>query len=253
MILQGLRFLTLSYYDFSGQEKIGHLIIFDGAAPYLLTAFKKMYQMHYPLESVGHENPKTNELTAAFNCREITGGNIFSVHAYGLAIDINVSRNPYLGEFHQDAAGNMSGVLIPFTPTSYSYLNRAIARPGMNEKIVKIMAESSFTVWGGEWQDRMDYQHFQVPDNAAINMAYLDRNSAEQFMRLVARYPESAKKMTNDMRWEYLYQLYPKNYMQVLEQYFPLLSTGDEDKVLHLIYQRLSSVQTNGAKLRNSE
>lgn len=33
--------------------------------------------------------------TGAFNCRAITGGSGYSLHAYGIAVDINWLRNPY--------------------------------------------------------------------------------------------------------------------------------------------------------------
>jgi hypothetical protein len=33
--------------------------------------------------------------TGAFNCRKITGGTGFSLHAYGIAVDVNSGSNPY--------------------------------------------------------------------------------------------------------------------------------------------------------------
>ena len=33
--------------------------------------------------------------TGAYNCRQITGGTNYSLHAYGTAIDINWQTNPY--------------------------------------------------------------------------------------------------------------------------------------------------------------
>lgn len=33
--------------------------------------------------------------TGAFNCRQVTGGSTYSLHAYGIAIDINWLTNPY--------------------------------------------------------------------------------------------------------------------------------------------------------------
>lgn len=243
--LDRLDFLTISYYDFSGKEKIGHLIVLDAAAPYFLTAFKKIYQLHFPIENMGNESSNPYEETSAFNCRSVRGEPQFSVHAYGLAIDINVMRNPYIGEFVEDGTENISGNLIPPIVESYQYLNRAVVRPGMNEKIVKIMADSGFLVWGGQWQDRVDYQHFQVPDNIAINMAYLDRKSAQQFMQLIINNPKSAEKMSSDTKWKYLYKLYPDYYMQALADYFPLLKTEDEAKVYDLVYQKLSNPRKN--------
>lgn len=233
--------LTVSYYDFNNKEKVGKIIVFDGLANLTLEAFKKMYNMHYPLETVTIENPPTDEETSGFVCRDIVGGDDYSQHAYGLAMDVNVSRNPYIGAFRVKENGDVYGSLIPPSMTSYAYLNRKIERPGMNEKIIDVMRQAGFTRWGGSWEDRVDYQHFEVPKNIGLNVIYLDKETAEAFIKLTILYPDSAKRMSNDSRWQYLYLLYPQKYLEALTDFFPLLSTEDETTVIHQIYTKLSS------------
>lgn len=239
--LNRLNQLTITYYDFSGKQRYGHLIVFDAAAPFMLNAFEKMYAMRFPLETVEWKaNQNKGGQTMSFNCRNMVGESKFSIHSYGLAIDINILHNPYIGDYHLDDKKNMIGTLIPFTQESYTYLNRTIQRPGMNEQIVEIMKDSGFVVWGGQWQDRIDYQHFQVPDNLASQLAYLDKESGEQLMKLIAQYPESAIKISADTKWKYLYQLYPRQYISALTEFFPLFKTENENDVFNKIYQQLS-------------
>ena len=95
--------------------------------------------------------------TSAFNCRPITGGSGFSVHSWGMAIDINPVENPYI----------RGGVVLP--PASESYLDRQDVRPGMivdGDLVVEAFATIGFS-WGGDWERLKDYQHFEIADPAA--------------------------------------------------------------------------------------
>jgi D-alanyl-D-alanine carboxypeptidase len=237
--LERLSLLTISYLDFNGKTQVGNLIVFDAAAPFVLDAFKELYQHQFPLEKLS-PIPTVNarEETSAFVCRNIVGGVQSSLHSYGLAMDINISRNPYVGDC-EIRNNRLLGSLIPSGPTSLSYLNRSYTRPGMNETIVDIMAKHGFIAWGGEWQDRIDYMHFQVPRNIAVNSIWLDKNSANQLIALSIQYPKAAKKMSIDEKWRYLYQFNPPKYIQVLKKYFPLLETESEAKVINRIYLAL--------------
>lgn len=237
--LERLCMLTLSYYDFNGNSQTGNLIVFDTTAPYFVDAFKELYKLKFPLEQVlSFANNNGEELTIAFNCRNIVGEKSMSIHSYGLAIDINILRNPYAGAFkisNMHAQGN----LIPYSKESLSYLNRKEQRLGMNEAIVEIMAKNGFIEWGGNWQDRIDYMHFQIPKSIAENLIFLDLNTGKALMDLMIRYPEAAKKMSADERWKYLYQFYPKTFSTALKKYFPRLQKEKEITVINLIYNEL--------------
>jgi hypothetical protein len=86
--------------------------------------------------------------TSAFNNRPIAGGGPPSLHAYGLAIDINPLQNPFVQPDQQGSAR-----VSP--PAATAYLNRLAVRPGkpvrrgMAEDVTDLFAEYGFTVWGG--------------------------------------------------------------------------------------------------------
>ncbi len=105
----------MSYYDFQGKPHQGNLVVFDAAAPFVLKAFQVLYQQKYPIEQLDahHETGVTESQgnTSAFNCRTKVGERSFSLHAYGLAIDINVQHNPYIGSFSLDNQVDIKALL----------------------------------------------------------------------------------------------------------------------------------------------
>src|SRR5690606_20285183 len=115
--------------------------------------------------------------TSAFNDRAITGGTVPSLHAYGLAIDINPVQNPYV-----EIAGDGNARFHPAAGSRYA--NRAAARPGkparagMAEDVVELFAQHGFTTWGGDWDAPIDYQHFQVSRTLAQKLAALPPEQA---------------------------------------------------------------------------
>lgn len=77
--------------------------------------------------------------TGGQNCRQKVGGNGWSNHSYGTAIDVNWQRNPYGGSRHE-------------IPTSL-----AIA-------ICQIRTNNGRQVWnwGGFWRGTKDWMHFEI-------------------------------------------------------------------------------------------
>ena len=75
----------------------------------------------------------------------------WSMHAYGLAIDVDTIENPYI----------QPGQPID-PPSSAAYANRSDIRPGMAYPGgVLVSAFSSIGWgWGGNWTGSPDYQHF---------------------------------------------------------------------------------------------
>ncbi len=66
-----------------------------------------------------------------FNIRKIRGGNLPSLHSWGLAIDVNAFENG-LGQ-----------------------------QPKLSAKFVKCFTDAGFD-WGGNWKSRFDGMHFQL-------------------------------------------------------------------------------------------
>lgn len=95
--------------------------------------------------------------SSAFNGRRIMNTNRWSSHAYGVAIDINPRQNPYL-RFNTD-----ENTIKVLPDEALPFVNRTVPKKGMVEPIVDLFAQYGFTEWGGRWDDKPDYHHFQMP------------------------------------------------------------------------------------------
>jgi hypothetical protein len=78
--------------------------------------------------------------TGAYNCRKITGGRGYSLHAYGIAADLNWQSNPY------------SKRLITDMPMA------------MVQEIERLRTRSGHKVfrWGGRYKNNKDAMHYEV-------------------------------------------------------------------------------------------
>ncbi len=82
-----------------------------------------------------------------------------------MAIDINPIQNPYLKPSSEGAK------VLP--PMGSFYINRDNIRAGMVEPIKEIFLNNGFTLWGGNWNDPIDWMHFQVTREAAEKLALI--------------------------------------------------------------------------------
>ena len=163
--LSELRVLTVTYRGFDKHNHSGQLIVNANAAPSLARAFHQLYRLHFPIRHMqisDYYGPKSarpadGDVTESFECREAaaspcTGNRTtgsFSMHAYGLAVDINTVENPYVG------CG------MTHDPAGAKYLNRSKHRPGMVTGRVVSAFRSIGWGWGGAWAgNTKDYQHF---------------------------------------------------------------------------------------------
>ncbi len=181
-----LRLVTFSYYGFDDRvHSDGQIVVMDAVAEPVLQVFLKLRAMQFPIAKArlmdhynGNDSASTaDNNTSSFNARQSTGGSSLSMHAYGLAIDLNPVQNPYV-----------TGRRV--APASAAvYANRLLVRPGMAEKVIGAFAEEGFTVWGGRWRNPIDYQHFQIPRPMAEQLAGMSSAQAiAAFKRHVARY-----------------------------------------------------------------
>jgi hypothetical protein len=101
--------------------------------------------------------PKDGDVTASFECRQAvpspcsggSGTGHWSMHAYGLAVDLNPVENPYVG------CG------MTRDKTALSYLDRSRHRRGMVTRAVIAAFASVGWGWGGSWSgSTKDYMHF---------------------------------------------------------------------------------------------
>ena len=158
----GLRRLRLSYWGFDGRPHSGALIVSAQAVAPLTSVFARLYAARFPLrrlrpiDAYGGSDERSLEAdnTAAFNCRYAVapGPKRWSVHAYGLAVDVDPVENPYLegGRVHPRAGR--------------AFLDRSRYRPGMATRgglLVRAFAAVGWQ-WGGRWTGSPDYQHFSA-------------------------------------------------------------------------------------------
>lgn len=89
--------------------------------------------------------------TGAYNCRQITGGSGYSLHAYGIAVDVNWQSNPYSSRLITD--------MPPGAIREIEALNVA-GRPVLR--------------WGGRYSGNKDAMHFEVivPPSVAARFTY---------------------------------------------------------------------------------
>lgn len=161
-----LRLVDLEHYNFQDQHQYGQIIVNEKIAAPTLKIFKELFNLKFPIHSVipiheygGDDNlSMANNNSSGFNFRKIAGTNVFSMHSYGLAIDINPVQNPYI-IINDDKT-------VEVQPKSgVDYLNRRNIRPGMVEPIIDIFKNNGIIEWGGNWNTPIDYHHFQIPRN----------------------------------------------------------------------------------------
>lgn len=164
--LSGLRVLTVTYYGFDHRAHRGQLVVNARHAAGLAKVFRQLYAMRFPIRHMtlavyGPPSglPADNDLTGSFECRQAvpspctggTGTGSWSMHAYGEAVDLNPTENPYVGcGMSRDKRGR-------------AYLDRSRLRPGMvTPAVVRAFASIGWG-WGGAWSgSTKDYMHFSA-------------------------------------------------------------------------------------------
>jgi hypothetical protein len=162
-----LRLLTLSYRGFDRQVHTGQLVVNKRAARPLAHVFGRVYRMDFPVRHMALADfygprsgrPRDGDVTASFECRQAvpspcTGGRgtgSWSMHAYGLAVDVNPLENPYVG------CGQSRD------PATRPYRDRSRRRRGMVGRRVVSAFRSIGWGWGGSWTgNTKDYMHFSA-------------------------------------------------------------------------------------------
>jgi hypothetical protein len=196
-----LRIVKVRYLGFDNLvHEDGVIMVLDVVAPQVVAIFQDLLKCHIPVAKVKlmndydgiDEASMADNNTSSFNDRDIASGNKISLHAFGAAIDINPIQNPYLKK---------DGGTINVSPkTGIDYINRSEFRPwknirqGMAETMVDIFANHGFTVWGGYWNDPIDYQHFQVsPKVADMLMSSSYAVASSKFTSYVRDYHQCLK------------------------------------------------------------
>ena len=155
----GLRHLQILHRNFGGRSQAGELICADVVAGELLAIFRELYDAGYPIEKVflvdeygADDNlSMADNNTACFNFRRVAGSKTLSMHASGLAVDINPLYNPCVkGSSVSPSVGAAyadRSKKCPYYIRKGDVCHRAFTRRGWK--------------WGGAWRSVSDYQHFE--------------------------------------------------------------------------------------------
>jgi D-alanyl-D-alanine carboxypeptidase len=163
--LSDLRLLTVSHRDFRGRTQTGQLVVNRAAAAPLARVFRRLYALRFPIRHMRlddaygprRDRPRDGDVSGSFECREAvpspcTGGRgtgSWSMHAYGLAVDLNPVENPYVG------CGQSRD------PSAARYRDRSVHRRGMVTRRAIAAFRSIGWGWGGAWAgNTKDYMHF---------------------------------------------------------------------------------------------
>jgi hypothetical protein len=160
-----LRLLEVTHIDFNGRLQSGQIIVHHKIAGNVITIFQELLAIKFPIHKMrlmdeyeaDDELSMKNNNSSAFVFRNIPGSDTISMHSYGLAVDINPVQNPYVTINVKD------GEFTVHPKEGGMFLNRHNLRPGMLEPVVHIFRAHALSVWGGDWNNPIDYHHFQVP------------------------------------------------------------------------------------------
>lgn len=149
--------VEVRFYTFEKGESGGFIVVDRELEEDVSKLFEIMHFVQFPITSVipisqfgwDDERSMLANNTSGFNYRTIAGMDRLSLHAYGRAIDINPRINPCKkgdvvsppgGEYIRTRRGT-------FTPDSF---------------VVRFLKRRGF-IWGGDWKDPFDPQHFAKP------------------------------------------------------------------------------------------
>jgi hypothetical protein len=141
------------------------MVVNSAAAAPLANVFRQLYRLHFPIRHMQladmygpvRSRPADNDVTGSFSCRQAVpspcvGGNgtgSWSMHAFGLAVDVNPLENPYVG------CGQSRD------PATKPYRDRSRHLRGMVTGRVVSAFRSIGWGWGGAWAgNTKDYMHF---------------------------------------------------------------------------------------------
>ncbi len=162
---EDLRYLHVLHKDLEGNVQEGEMIVNVHIAEDVLEILKTLYENDYPIEKIrlvdeydaDDEKSMEDNNSSSFNFRFISHTTKVSKHGMGLAVDINTLYNPYVK--------TVDGQTVIEPVTARPYLDREADFPYKIEKgdlCYELFLQHGFE-WGGDWSDRKDYQHFEIP------------------------------------------------------------------------------------------
>jgi len=161
-----LREVLLLHRTFSGDTIKGLLIVHQRIARPVAKLFRTLLAQGFEINSVqpmwkfrGNDSlSMAANNSSGFSCRQRAGdASKVSLHAHGLAIDINPLQNPFVDNRKKHPSHRIAPL------AGADYLDRSTPGPG---KILRhdstwwSFRRAGFR-WGGTWTKVQDYQHFE--------------------------------------------------------------------------------------------
>lgn len=158
--VEDLAYVTVSHWGFDGVPHTGELLVNAGVADDIVEVFSRLYDARFPIEQMRViradelDAPPTGDgnITTAFVCRPAVGSTSWSMHAHGLAIDINPFHNPYL----------KGDLVLPELASAYT--DRDTVKAGMiteGDEVTTAFDDIGWH-WGGRWSTLADWMHFST-------------------------------------------------------------------------------------------
>jgi hypothetical protein len=157
-----LRLLRVDHWGFDDAPHRGRLVVNRRFDDEIIAVMRRLYRQRYPIRRMklidrydaDDRRSMAADNTSAFNCRFVAGTDRWSMHAYGLAIDLNPVENPYVSGSHVSP------------PAGEPFADRGRDAPGMvhaGDPVVKAFERIAGWEWGGAWAGQTkDYQHFSA-------------------------------------------------------------------------------------------
>ena len=182
-----LRYLRLLHWDYDQSIHLGEMVCNAAIAHELVDIFRQLYQAHYPIQRMvlpdnygaDDEQQMRANNSSCFCYRPISGTKKLSKHAMGLAVDLNTLYNPYVG------TRNGRRFVEPSTAKAYTDRSKTFQyKIDQNDLAYRLFTSYGYT-WGGSWQSRKDYQHFEKELSQATKPVVLGDERFDTYLPLI--------------------------------------------------------------------
>jgi len=160
--LDKLALVEVTHWGFDDEVHRGKLVVHRRFDDEILAVMKRLFKLRYSIRRIelidrydadDHRSMNADN-TSAFNCRYVAGTQRWSMHAYGLAIDVNPIENPYVSGSHVSP------------PAGEPLADRSRGAPGMihdGDEVEEAFAKKAGWEWLGDGPQLIrDYQHFSA-------------------------------------------------------------------------------------------
>ena len=176
-----LQRVIFPYKTLDMKNSVSSIVVLDVIADNVYKIFVDLYRQNIPIISLG-----------GYNCRNIRQGNSMSLHSYGLAIDVNVYANPYIGGYKPRQSlkygDYIESTMIPPVPMSHFGANRFLM-VGNHNDYMPFFYRYGFQS-GADWKSPVDYQHFEIPINVANLLVKANPEHAKILYGLYIKHPD---------------------------------------------------------------